>query len=66
MTRTKPKRKTLCVRGFDVDLHAVVKAQAKAEGMLVRDWLERAVVHELARARKEQVRREADLSDSTT
>ena len=66
MRRTKPKRKTVCLRGFDVHLHAVVKAQAKAEGMLVRDWLERAVIRELARTRREQVRIEADLTDPSS
>jgi hypothetical protein len=60
----KPKQKTICVRRFDVDLHAVVKAQAKAEGMLVRDWIERALTHELARARKEHVRMEADRTQA--
>jgi hypothetical protein len=64
LTMTEPKRKTVCVRGFEVDLYEKVKAQAKAEGMLVRDWIERAVIHELVRAHKEQVRMEADLSDS--
>ena len=34
-------------------LYAKVKAQAKAEGMLVKDWIERAVIHELVRARKQ-------------
>jgi hypothetical protein len=65
LTMTKPKEKTVCVRGFDVDLYAAVKARAKAEGMLVRDWLERALIHELARARKEELRMEANLSDSS-
>ena len=36
----------------------------EAEGMLVRDWIERALIHDLARTRKEQVRSETDLSDS--
>ena len=34
-------------------LYAKVKAQAKAERMLVKDWIERAVIHELVRARKQ-------------
>ena len=66
MTTIKPRRKTVCVRGFDVDLYAVVKARAKAEGVLVRDWLERALIHELARARKQELRMEAELSDSSS
>ena len=41
LTMTKPKEKTVCVRSFEVALYAKVKAQAKAEGMLVRDWIER-------------------------
>ena len=63
---TKPEAKTICVRGFEAALYAEVKAQAKAEGMLIKDWIERAVTHELVRARKEQVRMEADLSDSSS
>ena len=63
LTMTEPKRKTVCVRGFDVDLYAKVKAQAKAEGMLVKDWIERALIHELVRARQQQLRREADLGE---
>jgi hypothetical protein len=66
LTMTKPKRKTICLRDFDANLYAVVKAQAKAEGMLIKDWIERALTHELVRARKEQVRMEADLSDSSS
>jgi hypothetical protein len=29
LTMTEPKRKTACVKGFDVDLYEKVKAQAK-------------------------------------
>ena len=29
LTMTEPKRKTVCVKGFDVDLYEKVKAQAK-------------------------------------
>jgi len=53
LTMTKPKEKTVCLRCFEVALYAKVKAQAKAEGMLVKDWIERAVIHELVRARKQ-------------
>ena len=63
---TKPQERTVCLRTFEVALYAKVKAQAKAEEMLVKDWIERALIHELARARKEQVRVQADLSDSSS
>jgi hypothetical protein len=58
---TKPKKKTVCVRGFDIDFYAKVKAQAKEEGMLVKDWIERALIHELVRARKQPLPVEAEL-----
>jgi hypothetical protein len=61
---TEPKCKTVCVKRFDADLYEKVKAQAEAEGILIRDWIEREI-HELARTRKERVRSEADLSDSS-
>ena len=48
------------MRGFEVALYAEVKAQAKAEGMPVKDWIERAVMHELVRARQQPQRWEAD------
>jgi len=53
LTMTKPKEKTVCLRSFEVALYAKVKAQAKAERMLLKDWIERAVIHELVRARKQ-------------
>jgi hypothetical protein len=53
LTMTEHKRKTVCVIGFEVDLYEKVKAQAKAEGMLVRDWIERALIHELVRVPKQ-------------
>jgi hypothetical protein len=34
-------------------LYTAVKAQAKAEGIRVKYWVERALHHELARSRKE-------------
>jgi hypothetical protein len=51
-------QKTVCVRGLDVALYPRVKAQAKAEGMLVREWIERALTHELVRVHREQMRTE--------
>lgn len=41
-------RKTVCIRGMEVDLHAAVTAQAKAKGMLMRDWMEHALIRQLA------------------
>jgi hypothetical protein len=66
LTMTKPHGKAVCVRGVEVALYAEVKAQAKAEGMLVKDWIERAVMHELVRARQQTQqtqRREADQGE---
>lgn len=55
----KPTRKTVCIRGFDAKLFAQIKTQAQADDLLVRDWLERAAIYELARQRKLQTRIEA-------
>ena len=63
LTMTKPEEKTVCVRGFNVDFYAKVKAQAKAEGMLVKDWIERALIHELVRASKQPLPLEAELGE---
>jgi hypothetical protein len=63
LTMTKPKEKTVSVRGFNIDFYAKVKAQAKAEGVLVKDWIERALIHELARARKQPMLLEAELGE---
>ena len=52
-----------CVRGFEVALYAEVKAQAKAEGMLIKDWIERALIHELVRSRQQPLRLKADLGE---
>jgi hypothetical protein len=60
LTLTKPKEKIVCLRNFEVALYADVKAQAKAEGLLVKDWIERAVIHELVRARKQPLVLEAE------
>jgi len=51
------------VRGFEVALYAEVKAQAKAEGMLIKDWIERALIHELVRASKQPLPLEAELGE---
>ena len=56
----KPEAKTICVRGFEAALYAEVKAQAKAEGMLIKDWIERALIRELVRSRQQPPRLEAD------
>jgi hypothetical protein len=42
-----PKQKMTCVRGLDAALYARVKAKAKAEGVRLRDWIERAFTNEL-------------------
>lgn len=58
MKRPRPRKtvKTICLRGFSIALHAEAKEQAKAEGMLIRDWFERAVIRELALARSRQAK----------
>jgi hypothetical protein len=60
---TTPQEKTVSVRGLDVALYEQVKAQAKAEGMLVRDWIERALTNELVRVRREQLRMEVRIGE---
>jgi hypothetical protein len=40
-------QKMVGVRGLDVALYALVKAKAKAEGVPLRDWIERALTNEL-------------------
>lgn len=49
----KPATKTVCVKNFDCTLYAAAKAQAKAEGMRISDWIERALTRELARSHQQ-------------
>lgn len=46
--RSAAPTRTLAVRNFDPALYAAVKAQARAERLTVREWIERAVTHQLA------------------
>jgi predicted HicB family RNase H-like nuclease len=44
--------KTIMLRGIDADVWLAAKAQAKAEGMYLNRWIERALRRELARTTK--------------
>ena len=47
----KPEKIQVGVRKVERALWAGAKTQAKAEGVTLQEWVERALVHELARAR---------------
>lgn len=45
----EPTEKTVCLKNMDVAVYAAVKAQAKSDGVSMQKWIERALIHELAR-----------------
>jgi hypothetical protein len=38
---------TVCIRGVDLDVWDEVRRRAQAEGIFIREWIERAFLHEL-------------------
>jgi hypothetical protein len=46
----KSQKKFVCMRGIRSDLWAQVRKTAKHEGYFVREWVEAALIHELAQA----------------
>ena len=52
----KPGKIQVGVRKVERALWAGAKTQAKAEGVTLQEWVERALVHELARAREREER----------
>ena len=51
MTATA-ERKIVMIRDIDAELWAAVREQARAEGVYMRAWIERALERELARTAK--------------
>jgi len=49
-------RKTVMVRDMDADLWDRVRERAKAEGVYMRAWIERALERELVRAAAKKVK----------
>jgi hypothetical protein len=48
----KSQKKFVCMRGIRSDLWAQVRKTAKQEGYFVREWVEAALIHELALAQR--------------
>jgi predicted DNA binding CopG/RHH family protein len=62
MTKTNTE-KVVSMRVLEVKLYETIKAQAKAEGMQLKDWIDRALHNELARSRMQRSRLEAHLAE---
>jgi hypothetical protein len=63
LTMTNPDEKIVSMRVLEIELYEAIKTQAKAEGVLVKEWINRALHHELVRVRRERTQLEAQLGE---